>query len=148
MVRRCTCPSVHFFVSRSRSVVDCALGFVWYVWCEGGVCVCMCMCMLCVVCMCVLTWLCACDVCCGVYVVLWCCVFCWWCVVWCGLACVSLCLSPCGFVWCVCGVPCVRSSTPLVAVDALAVVAMTVQTRKTTSVISKKVPRENFPLRF
>ena len=41
--------------------------------------------------MCVLTWLCACDVCCGVYVVLWCCVFCGWCVVfcvvWCGLAC-------------------------------------------------------------
>ena len=40
MVRRCTYPSIHFFVSRSRSVVDCALGFVWYVWCEGGVCMC------------------------------------------------------------------------------------------------------------
>ena len=34
MVRRCTYPSIHFFVSRSR-----------YVWCEGGVCMCMCMCM-------------------------------------------------------------------------------------------------------
>ena len=37
MVRRCTYPSIHLFVSRSRSVVDCALcGVVWYVWCEGG----------------------------------------------------------------------------------------------------------------
>ena len=80
MVRRCTYPSIHFFVSRSRSVVDCALcGVVWYAWCEGGVCTCMCMCMWCV-----LTWLCACDVCCGMYVVLWCCVFRWWCVAWCG----------------------------------------------------------------
>ena len=36
VVRRCTYPSIHFFVSRSRSVVDCALcGVVWYVWCEG-----------------------------------------------------------------------------------------------------------------
>ena len=39
---------------------------------------------------CVLTWLCACDVCCGVYVVLWCClvvlVVCGVVgVVWCGL---------------------------------------------------------------
>ena len=98
MVRRCTYPSIHFFVSRSRSVVDCALcGVVWYVWCESGVCVrvrvcvCVCVCVVCV-CVCVLTWLYACDVCCGVYVVLWCCVFCWRCV-WCGVV-------LCCFVWC------------------------------------------------
>ena len=42
--RLCAHPSIHFFVSRSRSVVDCALcGVVLYVWCEGGVCV-MCVC--------------------------------------------------------------------------------------------------------
>ena len=35
-------------------------------------------------CMCVLTWLCVCDVCCGVYVVLWCGVV-LFCVVWCGV---------------------------------------------------------------
>ena len=34
---------------------------------------------------CVLTWLCECDACCGVFVVLWCCVFCRWCVVWFGV---------------------------------------------------------------
>ena len=36
--------SKHFTLklSRSRSVVDCALcGVVWYVWCEGVVCTCM-----------------------------------------------------------------------------------------------------------
>ena len=90
--RRCIYPSIHVFVSRSRSVVDCALSFVW------------CLCALCGMCgvrvVCVLTWLCACDVCCGVYVVLWCCVLCWWCVVvvcgvvvfcvvWRGLECVE-----------------------------------------------------------
>ena len=48
-------------------------------------CTCMCMCMCMCMSMCMLTWLCVCDVCCGVYVVLWCCVFCWWCVVWCGV---------------------------------------------------------------
>ena len=67
MVRRCTYPSIHFFVSRSRSVVDCALcGVVWYVWCEGAVwcvvCVCICMCVDMVVRMCMCM--------CGVYVVL------------------------------------------------------------------------------
>ena len=41
-------------------------------------CMSMCMCGVCV-----LTWLCACEVRCGVYVVLWCRLFCWWCVVWC-----------------------------------------------------------------
>ena len=84
---RCTYPSIHFFVSRSRSVVDCAhiraftflltktlsrsrsvvdcvVSVCVYTWC-GGVCVCTCG----VVCTC-------CVVCC--VVVLWCCV---WCVV-------------------------------------------------------------------
>ena len=51
MVRRCTYPSIHFFVSRSRSVIDCALcGVVWYVWCECGVCRVLCVCVEMVVC--------------------------------------------------------------------------------------------------
>ena len=45
MVRRCTYPSIHFFVSRSRSVVDCA----WCGMCGVRVvcvraCVCACAC--------------------------------------------------------------------------------------------------------
>ena len=101
MVRRCTYPSIHFFVSRSRSDVDCALcGVVWYVYEYVYVYVYEYVYVYVYVyvhvyvyvyvyvwCVCVLTWLCACDVCCGVYVVLWCCVFCWWSVVWCGVAC-------------------------------------------------------------
>ena len=54
-------------------------------------CTCMCMCM----CMC------------GVYIVLWCCVFCWWCVVRC---CVILC--GCGAAWHAENPPCVRSKRP------------------------------------
>ena len=49
MVRWCTYPNIHFFVSISRSVVECARvqAFVCVVVCDmcdvrGGVCMCMC----------------------------------------------------------------------------------------------------------
>ena len=55
MVRRCTYPSTHFFVSRSRSDVDCAVcGVVWYVYVYVFVYVCVRVCVrVCVVCVCV-----------------------------------------------------------------------------------------------
>ena len=75
----------------------------------------MCMCGVCV-----LTWLCACacTLCCGVYVELWCCVFCWWCVVWCGV--VLFCVVWCGLA---CGKlpPCVDSKRLRVCVQDAAV---------------------------
>ena len=65
MVRRCTYPSIHFFVSRSRSVVDCARvqAFVCVVCDMCGVrvvCVRVCVCVCVVCCACVLKWLCVC----------------------------------------------------------------------------------------
>ena len=95
-------------LSSSRSVVDCALGFVWWGCCVCMcvcvcvcacvlVCLCLCLCFVCAcvclcVCACVLTWLWACDVCCIVLcVVVLCVLLCV--VVWCGVA-------LCCFVWC------------------------------------------------
>ena len=72
---RCTYPSIHFFVLRSRSVVLCCVGVVWC----GVFCVCVCV-----------RWLCVCDVCCV------------WCVVF--FVCVHVVLCRCvGCVW-LCGV--------------------------------------------
>ena len=101
-VRRCTYPSIHFFVSRSWSDVDCALcGVVWYVWCEGGVCTCSCTC----TCSCSCT--CTCTLCCGVVCSVggvWCgVVLC--CSVWCGAAWHAENTSVCRFKT----PPCVRS---------------------------------------
>ena len=123
MVRRCTYPSIHFFVSRSRSVVDCAhiqaftflstktlsssrsvvdcaLGFVWcgvvlcgVVWFVYVWCGVVCVCVFVCVFVCVCVCVLYCVLCCGVV-----CSVGVVCVVWCGvvLFCVVWCGLACG----------------------------------------------------
>ena len=116
--RPSTYPSIHFFVSRSRSVVDCARVPALRVMCVVSVqcgrwwCVYVCVCVCRVVCCaCVLKWLCVsvesvCSVCaesvCGMcvlcIVVLWCIVVSCLCVCWCW------CMVCNVWCWCVRGV--------------------------------------------